>query len=87
MQRSNNLEQQGGTNHARSSNTPGIKPKAKEKKRKLTSCKLKLQIIQNKAKKTKTRIKNNIKQLRRFLKSLTKTKQKCFECERTNVKV
>jgi len=34
MQRSNNLEQQGGTNHAKSSNTCGIKPKATQKKKK-----------------------------------------------------
>jgi predicted phage-related endonuclease len=65
----------------------GLSQKQPKKKKNLTSCKLKLQTTQNKAKKIKTRIKNNIKQLRRLKKSLTKKKQKCLECERTNLKV
>jgi hypothetical protein len=48
---------------------------------------MKLQTLQNKAQKTKTRRKNNIKNLRKFFKSLTKKKQKCFEYKKANVEV
>ncbi len=59
-----------------SNNTHGRNRKTIEKKKQLTNDKLKLQALQNKAKKTKLKRRNNIKQLRRLKESLTKEKTK-----------
>jgi hypothetical protein len=54
----------------------GAKLKQQRKKKQLTNYKLKLQSLQNKTIKIKTRRENNIKQLKRLKKSLTKEKIK-----------
>ncbi len=67
------------------SNTHESKPKVTQKN-KITNYKLKLQTLQNKAKKTKIR-KKNIKQLRRLKNLQQKKEQKCLKYKKANVEV